>query len=127
MALSEFVVSVDELGRGPVMLDGVDVAERIEGFQFTVDPATGGMPTLVLQQRTGAALIEGKGVVYVRTDAAEAPGEDDPSSVVAWLDGVDLAKLERRVLDSFSSLNPPATVPEAWIAVLRAMAEEGKQ
>lgn len=115
MALSEVSIDVDELGRGSIDVDGVDVGDRVEAVEVLVRP---GQPSLLrVRQTPGTVAIVGQAVVHVLDEGAV----DEAAVIREWLGHLDPGELERAVLASFGGLDPPATPGEAWLRALLAL------
>lgn len=118
LALAQFSIDVDEVGKGRVEINGEDVSGRIVAWQVS-----GGAPnytTMIVRQPPGAAKIEGQGVVQVVVDIDD---EEQAAMIHSWLAGLDPQKLEEQVLEVFGSHDAPATNAEAWLLVLGRMAD----
>lgn len=115
MALSDVTMVVDELGRGSLTVDGVEVLERLSAVEVLVQP---GQPSLVrVRQTPGTVAITGAAVVHV----VDEDHVDDAAVIRGWLALLDPTELERAALAAFGGLDPPATTGEAWIRALFQM------
>lgn len=115
MALSDVTMVVDELGRGSLTVDGVEVLDRLSAVEVLVQP---GQPSLLrVRQTPGTIAISGAAVVQVLEE-----GDVDEAAVIrGWLALLDPTELERAALASFDRLDPPGSTGEAWIRVLSEM------
>jgi hypothetical protein len=108
MGLTRFSVDVGSGGRGHVVIDGVDVAEKVQ--KIIVD-STAGQPPQVFLEMAGEGRIEGEGIV---TQVVESN-----DSIALFLSNLDPSALEAAALDKMGGLDGEGlTTGQAFLAAL---------
>lgn len=113
MGLSRFSIDVGAGGRGHVLINGEDVADRVR--RVTVDSVASEVPKIYLEMQ-GEGHIEGEGIVNVVQDL------DQRQVVAEFLGNLDPGSLESAALFKMGGLGEGLTTGEAFLEVLKEYA-----
>lgn len=120
MTVTPVDIDYTDPARGRLLVDGVDVSDKVTALRFEVDRTA--LPVLTVQTIPAAGRIFGAAVVV-----HELPAEPDPSgagTVLRFLDGCDPAELERQALAGLGLDGESLSTGEAMLATLRRWAAD---